>query len=98
MTCPSPHRVEVPPGLESLGLTSTAAARSSCGGAMALVGLPANRGRRDQPRWRWRRDEAHGNPGRRRREGRRAGHVPGDVCRAVRLIVIVVASLARLLD
>jgi hypothetical protein len=52
MTCPSPHRVEVPRGLESLGLTSTAAARSSCGGAMALVGLPANRGRRDQPSWR----------------------------------------------
>ena len=46
MTCPSPHRVEVPRGLESLGLTSTAAARSSCGGAMALVGLPATCGRR----------------------------------------------------
>jgi len=40
MTCRSPHRVEYV-GLESLGLTSTAAARSSCGGAMALVGLPA---------------------------------------------------------
>lgn len=46
MTCPSPHRVEVPRGLESLGLTSTAATHSSCGGAMALVGLPATCGRR----------------------------------------------------
>ena len=54
--------------------------------------------RRDEPRCRWRRDEAHGNPGRRRRHGRRAGQVPSDACRAVRLIVNVVASLARLLD
>jgi len=42
------HRIEheLPWGLESLGLTSTAAARSSYGGAMALVGLPATAGAR----------------------------------------------------
>jgi hypothetical protein len=76
MTCPSPHRVELPWGLESLGLTSTAAARSSCGGAMALVGLPAPAGARIS-----RAGGAWGVRG--RREGRGARY-QGGTSRAVR--------------
>jgi hypothetical protein len=54
--------------------------------------------RRDQPRRRRRRDKPNSDLGRRGRQWRRAGQVPGDACRAVRLVVNVVASLARLLD
>ena len=71
------------------------AGRGWCAGGERAAALDV---RRDEPRRPRRRDESDGDPGRRRRKWRRAGQVPGDACRAVCLVVNVVAPLARLLD
>ena len=71
------------------------AGRGRCAGGERAAALGVGR---DEPSRRRRRHEPDGKLGRRRRHWRRAGQVPGDACRAVRLIVNVMAPLARLLD
>ena len=58
----------------------------------------ALRSRGEEPRRRGRCHEPDGNRWRRRRQWRRAGQMPGNARRTVRLVVNVVAPLARLLD